>query len=65
MDRIDSFGWPLFLILGSLPLLDRSDILASKFLVELMDSLDELRRNIGGCRGLGFGLGFDLDLRLR
>jgi hypothetical protein len=40
--------------------LDRSDILASKLLVDLMDSLDESRRHIGCCLGLGFDRGFRL-----
>ena len=65
MGSIDSFGRRLFPGLRSLPVLHRSNVLAPKLLVELMDSLDELRRHIGRCLGLGFGLGFDLYLRLR
>jgi hypothetical protein len=58
--RTESFGGPLIPSLGSFPVLDRCDILASELLVELMDSLDELRWYIGCGLCLAFGLGFDL-----
>ena len=65
MGRIDSFFRPLFPGLRPLPVLNRSNVLATKLLVKFMDSLDELRRHFGRCHGVGFGLWFDLYLRLR